>query len=100
MMRKSLQDIKHMVQIKLYPKRLPDELIPYHAYLIDSGHSILCVLESMWAEAKSDPDMYEVAVPVKYVIEKGYRIEEGYVIVDAPYDKMVGLDIKGNYEEF
>ena len=41
--RKSLSDIKNMiVENKPYPD-LPSELQPFHYYLKDSGHVIMCV---------------------------------------------------------
>ena len=41
--RKSLSDIKNMiVENKPYPD-LPAELQPFHYYLKDSGHVIMCV---------------------------------------------------------
>lgn len=41
-MRKSLEDIKHMVKsIKYF--NLPQELRPYNYYIIDGGHCIMCV---------------------------------------------------------
>lgn len=41
-MRKSLEDIKHMVKpIKYF--NLPEELRPYNYYIADGGHCIMCV---------------------------------------------------------
>jgi hypothetical protein len=100
-MRKSLQNIAHMVQKRSYPGTLPKELEFYHYYILDSGHSIMCVLEVHLAEAiKIGMDGYEVPVPVKYVLEKGYRIVDGYVIVDAEYDDVLGLVVDEKYSEF
>ena len=99
-MRKSLQDIAHMVQNRPYPGHLPDELKPYHYYLLDSGHSIMCILETHMEEAQSSMDDYEVPVPVKYVIERGYQLVGGYVIVNAEYSSKVGLLVDDIYSEF
>lgn len=99
-MRKSLQDIAHMVQKRTYPGKLPDELKPYHYYLLDAGHVIMCVLECHLEEAKEDMDNYELGVPPKYVMEKGYRFIDGYVIVDAPYNMEIGLDVEDEYYEY
>ena len=100
-MRKSLQDIAHMVQNRPYPGHLPDELKPYHYYLLDCGHSIMCVLETHLEEAQeSGMDDYEVPVSVKYVIKKGYRFVNGYVIVDAEYSSEVGLLVDDEYSEY
>ncbi len=96
-MRKSLQDIAHMVKKVPYPGVLPEELRPYHYYLLDCGHCIMCVLEMHLEKAKGDMDNYELGVPVEYVLEKGYRFVNGYVVVDAPYNNEIGLDIDDKY---
>ena len=98
-MRKSLQDIKHMVRDIPYPQPLPPEIEPYHVYLADAGHSILCVLEMHLEEANGEMDRYELPVPVKYVRERGYRIQDGYIIVEANYDPFWGLDVGEGYDE-
>jgi hypothetical protein len=100
-MRKSLQDIAHMIQWRLYPRQLPEELRPYHCYILDSGHSIMCVLETHLEEArKSSMDDYELPVPVKYVLEKGYRFVDGYVVVEAEYSEELGLMVDDKYSEY
>lgn len=80
---------------------LPKALEKHHVYYTDSGHCILCVLEAHLEQAlKTGMDMFEVPVPIKYVIEKGYRIVNDHVVVDAPYDEFLGLDIDGKYREY
>ena len=100
-MRKSLQDIAHMVRKYPYPGNLPEELKLYHYYLLDCGHSIMCVLETHLAEAqKTSMDDYEVPVPVKYVLEKGYRFVGQYVVIDAEYSGELGLMVDDKYYEY
>jgi len=100
-MRKSIEDIKHMVGNIPYVTELPTELKPYHVYLTDTGHSILCVLKTHLEKAKqSNMDDYEVLVPVKYVLEKGYDIFNDYIIVDAEYSSELGLLVDGKYSEY
>ena len=100
-MRKSLEDIQHMVNTVFYPGRIPADIISHHVYLLDAGHSIMCVLRKHWNDAtKEDPNDYEVPVPVKYVLEKCYQIEGDFVIVDAPYDSELGLDVSEEYYEY
>lgn len=100
-MRKSLQDIAYMVHNKPYPKELPKKLKQYHYYIADSGHSIMCVLQMHLEEAKkTNMDDYEIPVPVKYVLEKGYEIIDGYVIVDAAYNLDTGLIVDEKYSEY
>jgi hypothetical protein len=100
-MRKSLEDIRHMVKAVRYPGEIPTDITSHHVYLLDTGHSILCVLQKYWDEAtKGDPNDYEVPVPVKYVLEKGYAIKGDFIIVDAPYDSDFGLDVPDEYCEY
>lgn len=99
-MRKSLEDIAHMVQERPYPGQLPEELRPYHCYLLDAGHSIMCVLECHIEEARSCMDDYEVPVPVRYVLDKGYRFVDGYIVIDAEYSSTFGLIVDDEYAEY
>lgn len=100
-LRKSMKDIKHMVSKRTYSKGFPAELQPYFYYISDSGHCIMCVLECHLEEAQqSSMDDYELPIPIRYVLEKGYRLIDVYVVVDAPYDSAIGLDIDEKYYEF
>lgn len=61
----------------------------------------MCVLETHLEEAqKAGMDDYEVPVPVKYVIEKGYRFVDGYVVVNAEYSSEIGLLVDDRYSEY
>lgn len=56
-------------------------------------------------EANATPDkywMYEVPIPVRFVLEKGWRPLSGTdaVVVDVPYDKMFGAMVPEGYWEF
>lgn len=100
-MRKSLQDIAHMVQKRPYPDELPDLLRPYHYYILDSGHCVMCVLKQHLEQAlKSDMFDYEVPIPVKYVLQKGYEVINNHIIVDAQYDRTLGLIVDEKYFEY
>lgn len=84
-----------------YHGDLPDELQVHYEYLLDAGHSIVCVLEKHIEEALAEGmSLYQVPVPVKYVLEHGYRVEQGYIIVDAPYDDFLGLVVDEKYTEY
>ena len=98
--RLSVKDIKHMIRDIQYPGVLPDELKPYHVYLTDSGHNILCVPKEYADKVQGEPWDYEAPVPVKYVIEKGYEIKVGYIVVDVPYDKDLGIVTDEKYDEY
>lgn len=105
-MRKSLEHFAGRIQEIPYPRPLPVELVPYHAFLSDSGH-IICVIPSVLltkAIASGHLWKYEVAMPVKYVLKKGYTLVEGHdekhVVVDAPYSSNIGVMIPDGYTEF
>ena len=84
-----------------YPN-LPEELRIFNYYYLDSGHSIVAIPECLLerAEKSGDMEMYEVPFPVKYVLEKGYRLYKGFVVCDAPYSWDFGLMIPEGYDEF
>jgi hypothetical protein len=44
--------------------------------------------------------MFECCMPVKYVLEKGYRIYKNHVIVNAVYDSTLGVVIPNKYYEY
>lgn len=101
----NINDIKIMIASMATPYKykgyLPKDLEKHHVYYADSGHSIVCVLESHLDQAqKTDMEMYEVPVPVKYVIHNGYRFVNGHVIVDAPYDEFLGLVVDEKYRDY
>lgn len=89
-MRKSLQDIAHMVKDVPYPKQLPDEISHLHCYISDSGHCILCIPKVFMPRISSGFSEYEVPLPVRYVLEKGWEPVEGTdaICVDVPYDNI------------
>lgn len=101
-MRKSLDDLsKNLFRKDNYPG-LPEELQEYAYYLMDSGHCLMCIPECFEDAAFSggEPDMYEAAVPTRYVLEKGYRIREGYCVVCVEYDEDLGVVVPEGYDEF
>ena len=102
MIRKSLQDIAHMLRNKPYPKPLPAEVARLHCYVIDGGHCILAIPECFEQDAAGDPQAYEVPLAAKYVLEKGWRQMPGTdsIIVDVPYDSMFGAEVPDGYEEW
>jgi hypothetical protein len=99
--RKSQLDCKNMFTKREYKEVLPKELEPYHYYVLDGGHAIMCVLECHLKEAQeSSMDNYEIPVPVKYVLRNGWRKEGDYIIVDAPYELPYGLIVDNKYSEY
>ncbi len=100
-MRKSLQDIEHMVREVPYEGDLPDELKEFRYYISDSGHCILCILRSNLDKARqSDMYTFEMPIPARYVLENGYEIFNGHVVVDAEYSSSHGLIVDESYFEY
>lgn len=101
-MRKSIQNIAHMVKPIPYPRPLPDEVAHLHCYVIDSGHCILAVPKCFAAEAADRPMDYEVPLPAKYVLETGWEAmpDCDSIMVDVPYDDMMGAVVPSRYEEW
>ena len=87
-----------MVVDKKYPGILPAELAPYHAYVMDGGHSIMRVPDE--AIKSGAPWRYEAPVPVKYVLSCPREILDGYVYIDVTYDPMLGVTVNEGYYEF
>lgn len=100
-MRKSLQDISFMVREKPYPAQIPEELAHLHCYVLDSGHCILAVPKPLMDEAAADPQMYEVPLPVRFVLDKGWTAIPGTdcICVDVPYDRQLGACVPPEYPE-
>lgn len=103
-MRKSLKDIKNMVSDKKY-LGLPKELYKFNYYILDAGHCIMAIPDTLLLEAEKSGNyyMYECPVPVKYVLENGYRLHEDHVIVSVKYSLpfgLFGLDIADEFHEF
>lgn len=100
-MRKSLMSISHMVREMDYPGILPAQLKPFHTYLRDCGHSLMCIPKQfVKAISSGRAYMYEVPIPVKYVMEKGFELIDGYLVVDVSYDRMLGVIVEESYDEY
>ena len=87
---------------KRYYKKLPEELEEFYDYLPDCGHSIMAIPECILEKAikNGNLDLFVCPFPVKYVLEKGYRIYENHVVCDAKYREDMGLMVDGDYDEF
>ena len=102
-MRKSLEDIAFMVRDIPYPKALPQAIAHLHAYIADAGHCVLAVPRALLPEAlRGDVTMYELPLPVKYVLAMGWEAIDGTdsIAVDVSYDPMLGASVPDGYEEF
>ena len=82
---------------------LPTELNEFNYYYKDgeTGHVIMAIPECLLEEAEEDGDLdeYECPIPVKYVLEKGYRIYKDHVICEVKYDMNLGLIVDEKYFE-
>lgn len=101
-MRKSLEDLdqRFVKKVDSYPG-LPEELKEYCYYLTDSGYCIMAIPERLLKEHFGSMDLwqYECPVPAKYVLEKGWKHFEEYIVVDVPYNSETGLEVDG-YDEY
>lgn len=80
----------YLVAGRAYPHRLPEELASWYCYLTDSGHSIAIIPESLFNTTGNLADLLCPA-PVRTVLHVGWRIHDGFVVADIPYDSQVGL---------
>ena len=101
-MRKSLSDIACMVRDIPYPYPLPSAIQHLHCYLLDSGHCILAVPEEFLGKADKDYSDYEIGLPVKYVLDKGWKYIAGTdsISVSVKYDSVYGAIVPEEYSEF
>lgn len=76
-----------------YP--LPEELRESNYFYNDSGHVVMAIPESLLPRAieSGNFDGYECPIPCRYILAKGYRFHNGYVVCDAPYSSEFGVDI-------
>jgi hypothetical protein len=88
----------YYVADRFYYTDLPLEIQPWYVYLSDCGHNIVCILESDY-RAGEDLTKFLLPVPVKAAL-KNYRIANGYVVVNIPYDPKEGLLISERDDEF
>ena len=89
------------IRKKEYPG-LSDELERFHYYYPDCGHVIMAIPETLFPEAEKSGEFYEYEVPfpVRYVLEKGYRKHNGFLICDGEYSNEIGLMVPEKYTEW
>lgn len=99
-MRNSLKDLIG-VRKDSY-KNLPQELKEFNYYIPDSGHVVMVIPLILYDEAEKSGclDDYEVGIPCKYVLEKGYKIFNGHVLCEVPYDSTFGAVVDEKYNEY
>ena len=89
-----------------YPN-LPEKLKEFNWYVADSGHCLMAVPLMLYIDAcQNDKDLYdyEVTLPVKYVLERGYNIvtinNNKHLVVDVLYTEEFGALVGPQYDEF
>lgn len=99
-MRKSLQGIPGARKDD-YPA-LPGELKEFNYFVPDAGRCIAAIPEPELERAKrnGDLDMFEAMLPVRYVLDTGWRIEDGHVVVDVEYSSLIGAVVPPEYYEW
>lgn len=86
---------------RIYPHPLPAALRVHYAYPQAAGHSIMCLLAALrsdWEHANRLDHV--VPLPVQYVLSVGWTVDEGWIVVDAPYQLRVQPDIEPDKHEF
>lgn len=80
--------------------QVPKEIRFAYTYNSETGHSILAI-PSCFAEKSKGREMdYLVPMPMRYVLEKGYVLRDGYLYVDVKYDPVFGADIPEEYFDY
>lgn len=101
-MRKSFEDIAEFVREDHYPD-LPEELSHLNYYVEDLGHVIFAIPSGLLEQmdyTKYDLDLFEVALPVKYVLSHDYRfIDDDHIVVKCEYDLKTGPIVDGSWIE-
>lgn len=91
------------VRGRTYPSPLPPELEKWYCYVGDAGHCILVVPLQLIKERnpKSVAEYLNQTVPcpVKAVL-RGWHLVDGFVVVDMPYEKIFGLIVPEEDDEF
>ena len=78
---------------------IPFDLKPFACYVPDGGYSIMAIPQCLLPNVdKNDPLMHAVPIPEKFVLEKGYTFQNGLPVVDAEYDRFLGLVVEEKYE--
>lgn len=103
--RKSVYDMQVLTLDDEYPGELPEELKPFHYYFAREGHVIMIIPRNYLDVAleTGELDDYEIQIPVKYVLEKGYSFVEGhynYIVGNFDYDdELQKVDVPVEYYE-
>ena len=104
--RKSVFDMQVITLDTPYLGGLPPELEKFHYYFSHEGHVLMVIPRNYLKIAleSGDLDDYEIQIPVKYVLEKGYEFVEGhldYIVGNFDYDdELQKGDVPAEYYEY
>lgn len=106
-LRRSVYDLQVITLDNDYPEgQMPDELKPFHAYFAREGHVLMIIPQNYLdiAIEEEDLDAYEIAIPVKFVLEKGYKFVEGhpnYIVGNFDYiEEIQKVEVPTEYYEY
>ena len=103
--RRSVFYMQLMTLDNSYPGDLPEELKHFHYYIVREGHCLMIIPRNYLKTAleNNELDDYEIQIPVKYVLEKGYEFVEGhpnYIVGNFDYDEeLQRVDVPIEYYE-
>lgn len=103
--RKSVFDMQVMTLDDPYPGELPPELLKFHYYFAKEGHVLMVIPRNYLdiALETGELDDYEIQIPVKFVLEKGYEFVEGhlnYIVGNFDYnDELQKVEVPDEYYE-
>lgn len=66
-----------------YPHPLPPDLAPWHVYIEAAGHCIAFAVDEF--DPDQDPREYMLVAPVRMVLDQGWTIRDGVVVVPFAY---------------
>ncbi len=106
-MRRSVFDLQVMLLDDEYPEgQMPEELKPFHFNFAREGHVLMVIPQNYLDEAiaEEDLDAYEIAIPVKFVLEKGYKFVDGdddHIVGFFDYDPEIErVEVPTEYYEY
>ncbi len=103
--RKSVFDMQVMTLDNAYEGYLPEELKKFHYYFAKEGHVLMVIPRNYLDTAleTGELDDYEIQIPVKFVLEKGYEFVEGhlnYIVGNFDYnDELQMVEVPDEYYE-
>lgn len=83
---------------RVYPRPLPADLAGWYCYVTGAGHSIVVIPENQLRAGEAAADL-AVPAPVRTVLRCGWRVQNGWIVSDVPYDDDLGVVVEDDDEE-